>query len=565
MSVKLGEYQSGTDVNLPNIDPTSTIGLGNTIFTAPTVVGEGASEVLVFELTVRDNEGATATDQVSVTVNAVNASPTVNAGTDQVVDEDVKVNLQGAASDTDGTIASYLWEQTAGPTVAIVNENQANANFIAPATTDQDTLEFTLTVTDNEGSTQTDTMSVAVFDINTPDLAVHFPPATGRFTGTEIDVFGTAGAKGLATTISSLTITIGAGIVNATVNPDGSWRAENVALPNGITDIAITVAVVDSNGRDRSAVINLVTAGLAGAGNTMKEDVRGIAINTDNNRAYVLTSGNFVGSADIHVIDLNTGSRDNSLFDNAPAKGTSLIFPNGLSFDSSNNRLLITDDSVSAIIATDLSTWQREIVSSTDVGSGNDFGFAVGSALDALNGLLYVADNELNQVIEVDLANGNRTVIADEGSSTKGVNRPIALVYDSINDQLIVTENLTGSTPLLGVDLSSSPAATSNISQTNVNAGPPLVEGIFGVATNATGTSAYVLAEDKLLTVDLSSGDRTLVADTDFEFSSFTMLNDIEYNVQRQIIYAAGKPVGSTTNTLQVINPQSGDIVVLSE
>ena len=62
-------------------------------------------------LTVEDDDGATDTDTVVITVNAAgNIPPVADAGTDQNVDEGATVTLDGSgSSDSDGSIISYTW------------------------------------------------------------------------------------------------------------------------------------------------------------------------------------------------------------------------------------------------------------------------------------------------------------------------------------------------------------------------------------------------------------------------------------------------------------------------
>ena len=64
------------------------------------------------------------------------------------------VTLNGTgSSDPDGSIASSQWTQTGGPTVSLLNANQALASFVAPEVDATVTLTFRLTVTDNDGET----------------------------------------------------------------------------------------------------------------------------------------------------------------------------------------------------------------------------------------------------------------------------------------------------------------------------------------------------------------------------------------------------------------------------
>ena len=62
-------------------------------------------------------------------------------------------------------IVSYAWRQISGePVIDIINADTGSAYFYAPKTKNlkQLTLEFELTVTDNDGGVSTDTKIVTV-------------------------------------------------------------------------------------------------------------------------------------------------------------------------------------------------------------------------------------------------------------------------------------------------------------------------------------------------------------------------------------------------------------------
>jgi poly(3-hydroxybutyrate) depolymerase len=116
----------------------------------------------VFRLTVTDNNGATATADVTVTVNPVpNALPTVNAGSDLTITLPMNsVTLTGTGNDTDGTISSYSWGKISGPSqysIASPSTAQTVVNNLA-----QGVYQFQLTVTDNSGGSASDIVIVTV-------------------------------------------------------------------------------------------------------------------------------------------------------------------------------------------------------------------------------------------------------------------------------------------------------------------------------------------------------------------------------------------------------------------
>lgn len=144
-------------------------------FTAPSL---SSILVLGFRLRVTDDGGATATDTVTITVNpdpALNTSPMADAGSNSTQGEVVTVQLDGSGSnDPDGSVAAYAWSQIGGPAITINNPTAIIANIMTPDVSAPTDFVFQLEVTDNEGSTGTDTVTVTVIE----------PPVVLTVTGT---------------------------------------------------------------------------------------------------------------------------------------------------------------------------------------------------------------------------------------------------------------------------------------------------------------------------------------------------------------------------------------------
>jgi hypothetical protein len=84
--------------------------------------------------------------------------------------------LDGTASfDPDGTITSYKFEQTAGTpgTITVDSTNPAKATFTAPSVNANETATIALTVTDNDGATNTATTDIIINKVieNKPPVA----------------------------------------------------------------------------------------------------------------------------------------------------------------------------------------------------------------------------------------------------------------------------------------------------------------------------------------------------------------------------------------------------------
>ena len=90
--------------------------------------------------------------------------PVADAGPDQAVIEGDLVTLDGSnSSDSDGTIDAYLWEQEAGTPVTLSDETSEKPTFVVPDVGSKgDTLTFKLTVTDNDGLEDDDTVQIDI-------------------------------------------------------------------------------------------------------------------------------------------------------------------------------------------------------------------------------------------------------------------------------------------------------------------------------------------------------------------------------------------------------------------
>ena len=107
-----------------------------------------------------------------------NRKPTAAAGADQSVTGPASVVLDGSLSkDSDGTIASYAWEQVSGTAVVLAGADTAKASFDAAEVTVEEQLTFKLTVTDNEGATASDLVVVTVKPAGVVDPANNAPVA----------------------------------------------------------------------------------------------------------------------------------------------------------------------------------------------------------------------------------------------------------------------------------------------------------------------------------------------------------------------------------------------------
>jgi dienelactone hydrolase len=138
-----------------------------------------AEGVYTFRLTVTDNSGGVAFDEVNLTVSASstatqtttnNIAPRANAGLDKTLYYPSKsLTVVGSGTDADGTIVSYLWTKVSGPALSMSNATTPKlwaTNLLLG------TYVFRLKVTDNLGAIAYDDVKVIVSDGTTSITAV---------------------------------------------------------------------------------------------------------------------------------------------------------------------------------------------------------------------------------------------------------------------------------------------------------------------------------------------------------------------------------------------------------
>ncbi len=234
----------------PSIDATVT--LQSLSFTAPQV---NVEMVISLEVTVTDNDRDTATDTITFTVTP-NVPPTIDLGSDLIVDEGEAVTVMVTATDTDGTITDIVHVQTTGTRIVdatiSISPSPQFLRFTTPQVDQEETITISVTVTDNDGDTATDTITFTVTPnlpptINlspdlSPDLIVDEGEAvTVMLTATDTD--------GTITDIVHVQTT-GTRIVDATISISPSPQFLRFTAPQVDQEetITISVTVTDNDG-----------------------------------------------------------------------------------------------------------------------------------------------------------------------------------------------------------------------------------------------------------------------------------------------------------------------------
>jgi outer membrane lipoprotein-sorting protein len=122
------------------------------------MAGENSPRTMAFELTVTDDHGQSHSQMATVKVDTDshnNELPVPDAGAEQTVKGNVKVQLDGSASndpDNQPHPLTFFWKQIAGPAVTLSDANSMKPTFISPVSDKDQKLVFSLMVSDGQAN-----------------------------------------------------------------------------------------------------------------------------------------------------------------------------------------------------------------------------------------------------------------------------------------------------------------------------------------------------------------------------------------------------------------------------
>jgi len=102
-------------------------------------------------------------------VNVLNLPIVADAGPDQIVNENIKVSLDGSKSnDPEGQTLSFMWTQVSGDKVVLSSTSTKTTSFTSPTVMNGEVkvLVFELKVFDDNGRASMDTVTVTVDPVN---------------------------------------------------------------------------------------------------------------------------------------------------------------------------------------------------------------------------------------------------------------------------------------------------------------------------------------------------------------------------------------------------------------
>jgi sugar lactone lactonase YvrE len=139
-------------------------------------------------------------------------------------------------------------------------------------------------------------------------------------------------------------------------------------------------------------------------------DPRGIVVDTANGRALIANSTYSLASS-LFSMSLSTGARSVVSSNTQPAGAILMSGPEAVAFDAGRNRVLIADDLRQALLAVDLTSGARTLVSDSS-DPDNPLDNPTGIAYDAAHELAYIVEANFAAVLVADLVTGRRVFLA---------------------------------------------------------------------------------------------------------------------------------------------------------
>ena len=142
-----------------------------TMINVPSVIGDS---MITFTCTVSDGTYSSS-DSVDVLVkNTLDLDIISNAGIDKIVNENVRVSLDGSNSyDPENQSLSYMWTQISGESVELSSDSSMSPFFTSPIVNNNEVkiLTFEFKVFDDNGREGNDTVMITVDPVNSPPKA----------------------------------------------------------------------------------------------------------------------------------------------------------------------------------------------------------------------------------------------------------------------------------------------------------------------------------------------------------------------------------------------------------
>jgi hypothetical protein len=599
----------GLDQALFNIDPVSGILSFNTAPDFENPVDSNADNEYFVSIRVDDGRGGSANIIVSVTVANLNESPRFSSGSIVfVVENSVATGYSATAEDVDGDNLLFRISGGADQALFSINPETGVLNFIDlpdfenPADSDADSVyQLELSVDDGNGASDSLNITVTVTDGNDPPRFIS--PGSIAVPENSIDTGYIASAEDENGDPITFGLSGGADQALFKIDPFSGMLSFNkgrdfehpadadmnneymvqISANDGNGGTAIHDVVVSITNVDRQLVVQVSypTPNADFGGNVSQTTVTGNIVDLE---------GGVVGLDDVDWINVNgfsaTQFLDNpgrwsvnipvaspehtinvlaqwsdGLTENVSFNVNNRILitdPESIDIDVGENRAIVVDKNMDALISIDLATGDNSIISGVGAGIGPDLRNPRSVVLHADTGSALVVDDGLIGLLSIDLASGDRTVISsnDGFGVGPGFRSPGFVALNSSNSGVFVMNRAT--LALISVDLATGNRAL--VSDSETGGGPEFYP--WGMAQEIYGGQVLItdLFLNALLAIDISSGDRRIVSNNTIGIGPLFVtpkMLALDRDQNRAFI--------ADTDRLVTVNLMTGDRSILSD
>lgn len=492
-----------------------------------------------------------------------NAAPNAEATSNAIIiaginkETDISISAGGLYSIDNGAFTAAAGKVTSGKTINVKLTSAAASNTPKVAT---------LTV---GGVTAAFSVTTAS-DTTAPSVQILFPPAVSLTEGITVKVRGTA--ADVDSSITSLTVA-GVPATSTAVPPAknfSTWTAE-VPLARGINSIVVAVTDAFQNANANAASLSIQSSADLTAANTPNSAIPfsnpwGIALDATRNR--VLVTDRIIDA--VVAVDLGSGVRTILSDSSTPNAINPFSGARKIDLDEANNRAFVLDDDFNSILAVNLTDGSRTIISSSNIpanDTSNLLTFPYDMEFDSARNRLLIADYDLQAILSVDIATGARSVLSgyDVPDGVNIFSDVSTIALDKINNRLLSVDRTLGA--LMAVDLIT--GSRQIISGANMS-GPQTSVGIaFAIALNpadnqALITTGYTLATALgVLTVNPTSGVRGIVSNSTTPNANNLLIRPFDFVVDsaRNQLFV----VENTLKAIVVVDLATGERVILSK
>lgn len=287
--------------------------------------------------------------------------------------------------------------------------------------------------------------------------------------------------------------------ISVALSPDGTWAAVFDSLTESI--LAVDMATGRRTVISDTGIVGPPTIGL-----------EQMAITSDGSEVIAVDAD----QGTVLSIDVATGART-LLSGNGFGIGEGIDFPFGVALNEANGTVIVADDGDDGrfrLLSVDPSNGRRTVLSGVDSGGGNhgsgpNFEFIEAITIDPVNNRVVVLDSGLPALIAVDLATGNRGALFLDDPDTGGpaLQHPVGLAMPS-PDVAFVADLELGLIVRVDLDTGTRTVVTGG----QVGSGVSIFD-MSDMAVRTDGERLLLLDFDHLLpiVVDVASGTRSLI------------------------------------------------------